>query len=303
MEYGKPGGKIVVGIDGSAGSRAAAAWAIDEAAHRDVEVEAVIAWQMPAVAYSAPGFYPFDPERTSADADQVLEETLGMVVGTTDVKIHHRVCNGRAADVLREVAREPDVDLLVVGTRGHGDLAGLVLGSVSHTLSHHSPKPLVIVPQASGTSTAGPPRSRIVVGVDGSAGANAALQWAAQEAQIRDATLEVVAAWSVSRAVFPTRFPIPESVDLGLHKVAEGIVHDAMRQVRAPGLRIEPQVVRGGASSVLIDRASHADLLVVGRRGLNRAQEAVLGSVSHACAHHSPVPVTIVPRQPPVATF
>jgi nucleotide-binding universal stress UspA family protein len=63
-----------------------------------------------------------------------------------------------------------------------------------------------------------------------------------------------------------------------------------------PGVAIEPRVVRGEASTVLIERAKEADLLVVGRRGLNRAKEVLLGSVSHACAHHSPVPVALIPH-------
>jgi nucleotide-binding universal stress UspA family protein len=294
MEKKEPGGKIVVGVDGSVGSRVATAWALDEAARRDAEVETVFAWALPTLAYSAPGYVQPEPKEIEAEGEELLAQTLALVSATTHVKVHSRVCDGRPVEALRRVAEEPDVRLLVVGSRGHGDLAELVLGSVSHALSHRSPKPLVIVPQPAPGPAAAARKGRIVVGVDGSPTADAALKWAAEEALIRDATLEVVVAWTVSRAVFPTRFPIPRSVELGLHKAAQEIADDALALIDLPIGRVEAQVRRGGASSVLIQRAGVADLLVVGRRGLNRAQEALLGSVSHACAHHSPVPIAIV---------
>jgi nucleotide-binding universal stress UspA family protein len=103
-------------------------------------------------------------------------------------------------------------------------------------------------------------------------------------------------AWSASRAVFPTRFPIGRSVELALHDAAQEIAEQAVSKVDIPGVRVELNVLEGGASSVLIERARDADLLVVARRGLNRAQEVLLGSVSHACIHHSPVPIAVVPH-------
>jgi nucleotide-binding universal stress UspA family protein len=296
MDPNESGGKLVVGVDGSAGSRAALAWALTEAGRRDAEVEAVFAWALPSFAYSAPGAVLPDPETMAAEGTELLEQALALVAAVTQVKVHTRVCEGRPSDVLREVAGEPDVRLLVVGSRGHGGLAELVLGSVSHAVSHHAPKPLVIIPKRVAENPSSPPKRRIVVGVDGSPAAEAALQWAAGEAKLRGATLEVAVAWSASRAVFPTRFPVTGSVEVGLRQAAQEIADRAIARVLVPGVSIEPRVLRGDASAVLIERAGDADLLVVGRRGLNRAQEFVLGSVSHACAHHSRVPVAIIPH-------
>jgi nucleotide-binding universal stress UspA family protein len=185
MDLTQRGGKIVVGVDGSASSRAAVAWAIDEAAHRDAEVEAVYAWALPTLAYSAPEFIEPDPEQVQSEGTDMLEQALALVSATIPVKARSRVEHGRPVDVLRRVGEEPDVRMLVVGSRGHGDIAQLVLGSVSHALTHHAPKPLVIVPKAAGTGTTSPPRGRIVVGIDGSPEAAAALDWAVQEARLR----------------------------------------------------------------------------------------------------------------------
>jgi nucleotide-binding universal stress UspA family protein len=135
-----------------------------------------------------------------------------------------------------------------------------------------------------------------VVGVDGSPEAQAALRWAAFEAQVRSATLEVVVVWSVSSVVFPTRVPIPGSVELQLHKEAQDVLDHALARLEATDLAIEPKVLRGDAASVLNHRADAADLLVVGRRGVGRAREVLVGSVGHACIHNSASPVAIIPH-------
>jgi nucleotide-binding universal stress UspA family protein len=295
MDQNERGGKVVVGVDSSPGSRDAAAWALDEARRRDAELETVFAFTMPTFAYTA-GFVPPDPETVELEGNDLIEQALSLVSVGSDIKMHSRVCSGRPEDVLCDVAKEPDVRLLVVGRRGHGDLAELLLGSVSHRLSHHAPTPLVIVPRAEADGLAAPLKNRIVVGVDGSPAADVALDWAAREAQIRGATLEVVVSWSASRAVFPTRFPVGGSLEMTLREAAQELADQAVSKAEVPGLRIEPRVIEGGASSVLIERAKDADLLVVGRRGLNRAQEFLLGSVSHACIHHSPVPIAVIPH-------
>jgi nucleotide-binding universal stress UspA family protein len=290
MDQNEPGGRIVVGVDGSAGSRAAAAWALDEAARRGAEVEAVYAWALPTFAYSAPELMVPEPARVEAEGNALLEQALALVSATTHVKVRSRVEDGRPFEILRRIADEPDVRMLVVGSRGHGDLAELVLGSVSHALSHHSPKPLVIVPKADSDA----PRGRIVVGVDGSPGAAAALEWAAQEARLRGATLEVVVAWSVSKAAFPTRFPMRAPVEGEMQRLAQDILDRALADMGDPGVLVEGKVLPGGASTVLINRSHDADLLVVGTRGLNRTKEALLGSVSHACIHHTHAPIAII---------
>jgi nucleotide-binding universal stress UspA family protein len=142
-------GRIVVGVDGSAGSLAALRWAVDEAARRGDGVEAVHAWHEPYLV--AAGGYAL-PVMAVDDLRATAEGTLeGAVRDATaehpDVPVERLVVEGRAATVLLDVAT--GADLLVVGSRGHGGFAGLLLGSVSQQCAHHAPCPLVIVPAPS----------------------------------------------------------------------------------------------------------------------------------------------------------
>jgi nucleotide-binding universal stress UspA family protein len=275
LEDERPG-KLVVGVDSSSGSRAAATWAVEEARVRTAQVVAVHAWHIPSMAYSAPGYAIPSPDDLVSGGLIVVDDAIGQAP-QGDVKVEPRVVEGPAAAVLSHVANEPDVDLVVVGTRGHGGVAGLLLGSVSHSLSHRCPKPLVIVPEAG----SGVARRRIVVGIDGSSDAETALRWAASEARSRAATLQVVLA-------------VPE----GHSSLAAGqeLVDAAVAALGVTGVTIEATAVEGRPAEVLIDAAGTADLLVVGTRGLGRAREVIQGSVSHACAHRSPVPVAIIPH-------
>jgi nucleotide-binding universal stress UspA family protein len=278
-------GKIVVGVDASPGSRAAATWAFEEARLRGAEVLAIYAWHIPSMAHSAPGYALPSPDNLEMDALTVIDEALGNVPHA-DVKVEPRVVEGPPAAVLSRVADEPDVDLVVVGCRGRGGVTGLLLGSVSHSLSHRCPKPLVIVPDGGSGGAPG----RIVVGIDGSSDAEKALRWAVTEAQRRAATLQVVVACSDAKLA---RY-IEESERQSSVAAGREIVDAAVASLGATGVMVEPIAVEGRAAQVLIDAARSADLLVVGSRGLGRAREAIHGSVSHACAHRSPVPVAII---------
>jgi nucleotide-binding universal stress UspA family protein len=140
---------IVVGIDGSEAADAALAFALGEAQLRKLPLRIVCAWEIPAVEYAGAAFVPTPDLSESAERD--AEETLGRAVAKLgpDPGIHVETAavHGHPAKVLVEQAR--DATLLVVGTRGHGGLASLVLGSVSQAVAHHCPTPLAIVPARS----------------------------------------------------------------------------------------------------------------------------------------------------------
>jgi nucleotide-binding universal stress UspA family protein len=138
--------KIVVGVDGSDGSRAALRWAHAEAVLRGCPLDVVTVWQYPVMT-SLPAFGAVPPpEDLSGAADASLEAILrDEGVATTDaVPVTATVAEGSAAGAL--LAAADDADLLVVGTRGHGGFAGLLLGSVSRQCTAHSPCPVVVVP-------------------------------------------------------------------------------------------------------------------------------------------------------------
>jgi nucleotide-binding universal stress UspA family protein len=138
---------------------------------------------------------------------------------------------------------------------------------------------------------------RIVVGVDGSETAELATRWAAREARLRGATLELVTAWKIAPDAYGYGYvAIPEEFLKDLAKGAEDTVAAAAEVVRAqaPDAEVETKVVEGQAARVLLDEAEGADLLVVGSRGLGGFRELMLGSVSQQCAHHARCPVVIV---------
>ena len=137
---------IVVGVDGSPGSRKALTWAAAEANHHMADLVVLNVWEHtlmpPAGSVSVSEHYVPDPSQATADElVRIIKEELGE---DPPVPVQPRVKQGSAAKVLME--ESATADLLVVGSRGHGGFAGLLLGSVSATLAHHTPCPLVIVP-------------------------------------------------------------------------------------------------------------------------------------------------------------
>lgn len=125
--------RVVVGIDGSESSQAALRWAARIAAGIDADIEAVIAWDYPP-AYGWPIAIDANLE---AEAAKVLEAVLDDVFGhQRPTRLSSTVRRGHARDVLLDESR--DAEVLVVGSRGHGGFAGLLLGSVSAACAEHA---------------------------------------------------------------------------------------------------------------------------------------------------------------------
>lgn len=140
-----PAGKIVVGVDGSASSKAALRWAMRQAELTGSSVEAVIAWQFPPMI-GAFGFGPVPAMMLNFDeiAAKTLADSIAEVVDPeTTVRLNTAVVEGHPAGVLLKASE--GADLLVVGSRGHGGFASALLGSVSQHCAHHAPCPLLII--------------------------------------------------------------------------------------------------------------------------------------------------------------
>jgi nucleotide-binding universal stress UspA family protein len=141
-------GLIVVGVDSSEGAKAALRFALDDAKLRHATLRAVHSWQFGYIGVSGiEGLSPVvgadlgDVRRT---AEVALDATLHEAVPDAgEVVIERRVVEGGPATVLVDESR--NADLLVVGSRGHGGFAGLLLGSVSQQCAHHAACPVVIV--------------------------------------------------------------------------------------------------------------------------------------------------------------
>ncbi|MFI6116699.1 universal stress protein [Kitasatospora sp. NPDC051164] len=136
--------RIVVGVDGSAQSREALRWAVEQARATSGVVEAVTAWEYPQTY----GWrVPVVAGELARAAGHALADSVAEVVGANrPVEIRERVQCGNAAQVILEAAQE--AELLVVGNRGHGGFTGALLGSVSRHCVQHAPCPVVIVRHA-----------------------------------------------------------------------------------------------------------------------------------------------------------
>jgi nucleotide-binding universal stress UspA family protein len=134
----------------------------------------------------------------------------------------------------------------------------------------------------------------IVVGVDGSADAKHALLWAAEQAELRDANLQVLYAWEPP-AVAGLHIPPLldwEPMEEQAKSFPAKFVHEVLG--REPEVHVVTKTVRGRPAQALVDASEHADLLVIGARGIGGLRGMVLGSTGHHCAAHARCPVAIV---------
>ena len=205
-------------------------------------------------------------------------------VGTT-----MQVAIGAPIEVLGSEARR--AQLLVLGDRGLGGLAGLLLGSVAVGLAAHGACPVVVVRGERGR--AGNEERPVVVGIDDSSISEAALAFAFEAAAARGVGLVVVHAWSPT-AIDDALAPV---MDWGAAMAEEDAVLGerlAGWEQKYPGVAVRRTVVRDGAVRALVAASRDAQLVVVGSRGRGNATGLLLGSVSHGVLHASHCPVAIV---------
>jgi nucleotide-binding universal stress UspA family protein len=144
QETAAPSGGIVVGVDGSATSELALRWAVDQARRTGQTVRAVSVWDYPTYYGEA---YLDDRVDWAQDSRTALKKAVEHVLSGADwPQVEQQVVQGHPARALLDAAAH--ADLLVVGSRGHGGFAGMLLGSVSQHLAAHSPCPVVVVPPA-----------------------------------------------------------------------------------------------------------------------------------------------------------
>jgi nucleotide-binding universal stress UspA family protein len=225
-----------------------------------------------------------------AELHRVIDEVvagLGPSVAPPAVReVHALVLEGNPAHVLLDLAKE--ADLLVVGSRGRGQLGGVLVGSVSQRCIERSPCPTVVVTGESAVS-------RIVVGVDGSESAQSALVWAVEEAAATGATVDAVCAYPSTIVVSPHP-SVPTIPTEKFRRDAGRILDEAILRVGAvPGLTIRPVVSAGRPAEVLTACAVGADLVVMGTRGRGAVKGLVLGSVTHQVMRRVHCPVVVVP--------
>lgn len=138
---------IVVGIDGSKTSREALRFALHEATLRGTRVRVVHAWSsLSHLPLSGPGVItPVDPGSMRELAESTLRSVVESVAGERAGEVERVLVAGSASDAILEHAH--DAELIVVGSRGLGAVAGLLLGSVSKQVLHQARSPVVVIPR------------------------------------------------------------------------------------------------------------------------------------------------------------
>lgn len=284
---------LVVGVDGSDPSFQAADWAADEALRHGLPLRLVYAsrWQRYEGSALATGLGRPD--------EQVFAENL---VGTAAERVMRRTPDLK---VVTDVLPEDTVDALlresrhafalVTGSRGRGDIAGLLLGSVSLAVAARAHCPVIVV-RGDKAGLAGT-HERITLGVGDADIDSAAVRFAFREAELRGCTLDVVRAW---------RRPAHETTDHPLlagdparhyEDEASTRLDEALKAAMNdhPGVRVQRATVEGPARKVLLNRSAAADLLVVGARRRHSQFGMQLGRVAHTVLHHASCPVAVVP--------
>ncbi|MBL1084595.1 universal stress protein [Streptomyces actinomycinicus] len=293
---------VIAAVDGSEDSLRALDWALDTARRRAaplrvVHVRQYAAWGQADVLVAAP------PE---AEGDPVLDEVRTRLTDRTGVpEVEYVALEGVPGAVLPELGT--GAQLLVLGSRGRGGFASLLLGSNGLTAARDAECPVVVVPppgrevHGEGPVAPGP---RVVVGLHVDSPDEGALALAFEEAALRRARVQVIAAypWPVQTWSAPGQ-PVPPPVDREVvesetRALADGFL--APHRRRHPGVRAEAEALPGDAAGLLVAASRDADLVVVGRhRRRLLAPARMMGSVTQAVLLHAASPVAVVPPAPP----
>lgn len=284
--------EIIVGVDGAAPSRTALRWASLEAARREAELVVLLAyhWRVPgAAAILGP-----DLEQAAQDqAELIVAEAVAEARAIApNMAVRGQAVLGDPAPVLIHAAR--DGALIVVGSRGQHGFAAALLGSVSQQVALHAHGPVAVV-----RGKAEPAEGPVVVGFDGSPGADEALRTAFDEASLRDQRLTVVQALTTTPPSMPVTLPPLTYNKETIRMAAQSDLERALApwKVKYPEVTVAARVVMGNPSRALIAASQGAQLIVVGTRGHGGFAGLLLGSVGLHLLHHAECPLLVARPQ------
>ncbi|MFG2549408.1 universal stress protein [Streptomyces sp. NPDC048581] len=268
---------VVVGVDGSLNAVRALDWASSEAVRRGAELR---------VVHAVPDLDEAGPVLASAAA-RVGERHPRLPVVT-------RAVTGSAVGAL---VRESDgAELTVVGTRGHGGVAGLLAGSVSLRLAAHAYGPLLVVRGDHRCDG----RREVLLGLESDSDADAA-SYAFHEAQRRGVRLRVL--HSAHRHVTPELPSLIPATSPGQRQLVqddraeEAVPRFSLVRLREehPDVDVETRTVRTGPGHALVDATRESAVVVIGAHRRANGLGPQLGPVAHTLLHHSHCPVVLVP--------
>lgn len=295
------GERVVAAVDGSAGSGRALEWALTAARLRGVplRITHVRGYEMPLVDG------PFSSVLERTESDPVLDQVRAALVGRADLpELEFVSVDGSPG---RELPRlGAGAGLLVLGSRGRGGFASLLLGSNGLACAREAACPVVIVPRPTGAGQTADPGAaagpRVVLGLSAPAPDENSVAFAFAEAERRGARLQVVAAypWPVLSCTPAGDFVMNAVADQETERDYGELADDVLTPYlkRHPEVPVDVVVAPGDAARHLVEASQGADLLVVGRHRRRLAPGRILGSVTHAVLPHAGCPVAVVPPEP-----
>ncbi|WP_432198708.1 universal stress protein, partial [Streptomyces sp. bgisy027] len=291
---------VIAAVDGSDGSLVALDWAFETALLREaplrlVHVQQYAAWDGPEIMPSG---------QPAAGSDPVLDQVRRYLEARVERPgTQYSALAGAAGTVLPELGST--AQLLVLGSRGRGGFAGLLLGSSGMITARDAECPVVVVPkpgrEVGDAAVPIEPGPRVVVGLQVDSPDEATLAFAFAEAARRGARLQAVAAYpwplhlwtSVAAQIVPP-LADQDAVEAETRTLAEGLL--APQRERHPDVHAESYAVPGDAAGHLVAASRNASLVVVGRhRRRLLAPARMMGSVAQAVLLHAAAPVAVVP--------
>lgn len=276
---------LVVGVDGSAASTTAVAWAAAEAADRQRPLNLchVIDQRWLADVSMTPAVR----QNVRANAGEMLERAAalaGSIWATGSVCTH--VLEGHPAAELIRFGEHADE--IVVGTRGHGGFGGLLLGSVSAQVAAHATRPVIVVRER--RHPAGP----VLVGVDGSHYSDRAVVYAFDFAARHQLPLRALHCYS-DPLTRPGLGTVPLEVSGMARTAAEQCLSDAVSpwMSKYPQVDVDRVMIPDTPARLLVDMSELSSLVVVGSRGHGQLVGMLLGSVSQAVLRHAHATVAV----------
>ncbi|MER8044656.1 universal stress protein [Streptomyces sp. NPDC094032] len=305
MNAGLPGraelGNVVVGVDGSPSARTAVLWAAAEADRRGRRLHLVHAADTDRRALFADA----ETIQEVREAGRDLLARTARLVGEDfpDLAVTRELGRQEPVSGLRAAAGAKGT--IVVGNRGLGGFATLMLGSVGLGVAARADVPVIVV---RGERTR-PGAGSVTAAVRGVAD----LDWlplAAAEAEARKATLRVVSVWNVLSQVGSVATMLDDLDGIARQRVRETqTLAERMRRLH-PELVVTHHLETGTSSAgILVEASARTDLIVMGRGRRPLGLGPSLGRVAHTLIHHAYCPVEIVPsgfmtrgEEPPAAT-
>jgi nucleotide-binding universal stress UspA family protein len=285
-------GTIVVGVDGSTHSTRALDWAVQQAEveHRALTLVYTIHSVTPAFMDAAISDARSAQSVLEAAGQQVLSEARARVQSKSpDLEVHEAFDLADPRETLRQMSQ--DAAMLVVGSRGHGQVRSLLLGSVSVYLVRHAHCPVIVVRP----ENVGKVRHGVVVGADGAPGSRAVLEFAYREASLRGLPLTVVVCvWDIAAGTMGASMVSDPPTDLEGERVALAESMAGMSE-KYPDVHVTTTMARGVPQETLVRLGDRMNLIVVGAHQNSRLSQAFFGSVSVAVVENATAPVAVVP--------